>query len=151
MGKSASFFYILTLIVAPAVVRATEFTFDLLKNAEECFFEQIKEGVECEFEFQVGISTKNFNHTHTQLVECSYSVEIHSKLNLIVSFKVVSGGKLDVDVIVESPTRKIIYKHKRMEHDIYKFNTSVSGFLILFVVFFFKLFERAEKSKFEIK
>ena len=42
------------------------------------------------------------------------------------SSKVVSGGALDVDVIIESPTRRIIYQGQRKELDQFNFNATVS-------------------------
>lgn len=38
----------------------------------------------------------------------------------------MSGGNLDIDVILESPTRQIIYNQNRQESDYFEFNTTVS-------------------------
>lgn len=40
--------------------------------------------------------------------------------------KVVSGDKHDIDLIVESPSTKIIYQEHRKDYDNIEFNTTVS-------------------------
>lgn len=48
-----SIYYIGSLFLVCHFVAATEFTFDLVDNAEECFHEIINKDVACILEFQV--------------------------------------------------------------------------------------------------
>lgn len=45
--------------------------------------------------------------------------------NLLLK-KVISGGSLDIDVMLESPSRQNIYERDRQESDYLEFNTTVS-------------------------
>lgn len=103
-----------SLICMSNVVFGTEFTFDLAKNGEECFYEYINQNIMCEFEFQVSFRMKK------------KGLKIDQR-SLFLNLKVVSGtSALDVDVYIESPSRKTIYKQIRKEDDRFKFNTTVS-------------------------
>ncbi|XP_031632071.1 transmembrane emp24 domain-containing protein 7-like [Contarinia nasturtii] len=59
-------------------------------------------------------------------VECFYE-EINENTPCILEFQVLKGGALDVDVIIQAPSKLLIYKELRKEHDRFKFNTTESG------------------------
>lgn len=48
------------------------------------------------------------------------------KISIEIPIKVVSGGQLDIDVNIEGPDQKMIYKELRKEYDTFMFNTTVS-------------------------
>lgn len=50
-------FWISSIILTSRLAIATEFTFDLADNAEECFYELIQSNVQCTFEFQASVLT----------------------------------------------------------------------------------------------
>lgn len=56
-------------------------------------------------------------------------------------FQVVSGGNLDVDVIVEGPNRELIYRKKHEEYDTTQFKTNVSNCFSIQLPFFFVVCE----------
>ncbi|XP_055305906.1 transmembrane emp24 domain-containing protein 7-like [Sitodiplosis mosellana] len=58
--------------------------------------------------------------------ECFFE-NINQNSKCQFEFQVVSGGQLDVDVIIESPMKQIIYKAERKELDRFNFNTSETG------------------------
>lgn len=107
------FFWISSIILTSRLAIATEFTFDLADNAEECFYESIQSNVPCTFEFQASVLIKK-------------SVNYHSEISVFFTGQVVSGGQLDVDVIVQGPNKNVLYKELRKEYDMYAFNTTVS-------------------------
>lgn len=51
--------------------------------------------------------------------------------------QVVSGGQLDVDVIVQGPNEKVFYKELRKEYDRFTFNTTVS----IYFEFYSRMFD----------
>lgn len=54
----------------------------------------------------------------------------HEPFNLHENFKlfqVVTGGQLDVDASIETPSKKPIYKELRKGYDSFKFNTTVGA------------------------
>ncbi|KAL3110660.1 hypothetical protein niasHT_017538 [Heterodera trifolii] len=71
---------------------ATELTFELPDNANQCFYEEIKKDVDCSLEFQV-----------------------------------VTGGQYDVDVVLEDPNGKVLYKEARKQLDTHTYKTEVNG------------------------
>jgi len=71
---------------------AIELTFELPDNAVQCFYEEVKAGVDCVLEFQV-----------------------------------VTGGQYDVDVMLEDPTGKVIYKDVRKQLDSHSYKTESPG------------------------
>lgn len=40
--------------------------------------------------------------------------------------KVVSGNQHDIDILIHSPTKKVVYEHERQTFDTIEFNTTVS-------------------------
>lgn len=62
--------------------------------------------------------------------ECFYEL-ITSKTTCSFEFQVVSGGELDVDVVIEGPNRKQIYKERRKEYDSFIFNVTVSNLIYI--------------------
>ncbi|KAI1721858.1 hypothetical protein Ddc_08336 [Ditylenchus destructor] len=71
---------------------AIELTFELPDNANQCFYEDVKAGVDCVLEFQV-----------------------------------VTGGQYDVDVVLEDPNGKILYKEARKQLDSHSYKSDVQG------------------------
>ncbi|KAI6203635.1 GOLD domain-containing protein [Aphelenchoides besseyi] len=71
---------------------AIELTFELPDNANQCFYEEIKAGVDS-----------------------------------IIEFQVVTGGQYDVDMVLEDPHGKILYKEARKQYDSHPFKTEVPG------------------------
>uniref|UniRef100_A0A183BVG3 GOLD domain-containing protein n=1 Tax=Globodera pallida TaxID=36090 RepID=A0A183BVG3_GLOPA len=71
---------------------ASELTFELPDNANQCFYEEIKMGVDCTLEFQV-----------------------------------ITGGQYDVDVVLEDPNGKSLYKEARKQLDSHAYKTEVAG------------------------
>lgn len=53
--------FICSLFCVSLVVSGTEFTFDLEKNGQQCFYEVVDRGVVIEFEFQVSFSRMIMN------------------------------------------------------------------------------------------
>lgn len=54
----------------------------------------------------------------------------HEPINLHENFKlfqVVTGGQLDVDASIQTPSKKPIYKELRKEYDRFQFNTTVGA------------------------
>ncbi|CAJ0607998.1 unnamed protein product [Cylicocyclus nassatus] len=69
-----------------------ELTFELPDNANQCFYEDIKAGVDCVIEFQV-----------------------------------VTGGQYDVDMTLEDPHGKVLYKDVKKQYDSYNWKSQVPG------------------------
>jgi len=44
-----------------------------------------------------------------------------------VIFQVVTGGHYDVDVIVQDPTKKVLYKEVKKQYDSFTFTAEVTG------------------------
>ncbi|KAH7726632.1 transmembrane emp24 domain-containing 7 [Aphelenchoides avenae] len=83
------------LLILSALVgslSAIELTFELPDNANQCFYEDIKSGIDSILEFQV-----------------------------------VTGGQYDVDVVLEDPNGKILYKEARKQYDSHSFKTQTPG------------------------
>lgn len=56
-------YWISSMILASHTVFGTEFTFDLADSIQECFYEMVKEGVECSLDYQVSLSeSKKYIH-----------------------------------------------------------------------------------------
>uniref|UniRef100_A0A0N5C2W0 GOLD domain-containing protein n=1 Tax=Strongyloides papillosus TaxID=174720 RepID=A0A0N5C2W0_STREA len=72
--------------------RGIELTFELPDNAVECFYEDMKSGVENVLEYQV-----------------------------------VTGGQYDVDVTIQDPTGKELYKDTKKQYDNHAFTTVTEG------------------------
>lgn len=121
--------WILSMISLYHTVSPTEFTFDLEDSDQECYYELIPKGTPCRLEFQVS--------SLFQREKISFSVKMSEPIlffnfdtiaNFFFQFgmQVLSGGQLDVDVLIENPSRKAIYNELRKEHGKFKFNTTVS-------------------------
>ncbi|VDK41841.1 unnamed protein product [Anisakis simplex] len=78
--------------VAACSVTAIELTFELPDNANQCFYEDMKAGIDSVIEFQV-----------------------------------VTGGKYDVDMSLEDPKGKILYKDVKKQYDSYSWKTAIDG------------------------
>jgi len=50
----------------------------------------------------------------------------------ILEYRVIAGGNYDVDVTLESPSGKFLYKETRKEHDSFKFETSWGAYKLCF-------------------
>ncbi|TKR96635.1 hypothetical protein L596_010629 [Steinernema carpocapsae] len=75
-----------------ATISAIELTFELPDNANQCFFEELKAGIDS-----------------------------------IIEFQVVTGGQYDVDMSLEDPTGKVLYRDTKKQYDSYSFKTEVAG------------------------
>lgn len=62
--------------------------------------------------------------------ECFHE-EIKKNTSVTVEFQVVTGGQYDVDVTVEDPKKKIIYKQIKMQFDSHTFTTEHTGVYIV--------------------
>ncbi|KJH41622.1 Emp24/gp25L/p24 family protein [Dictyocaulus viviparus] len=80
------------LAFLPKATSGIELTFELPDNANQCFFEDIKSGVNCILEFQV-----------------------------------VAGGQYDVDMTLEDPTGKVLYKDVKKQYDNFNWKTETPG------------------------
>jgi len=58
--------------------------------------------------------------------ECFYQ-EIQKNTSATLEFQVVTGGQYDVDVILESPTKEVLYKQIKMQFDSHTFVAPVDG------------------------
>lgn len=54
-NRNCLIYWISSIILSSHTVFGTEFTFDLADSVEQCFYEVIKEGVECSLDFQVSV------------------------------------------------------------------------------------------------
>ncbi|XP_055309932.1 transmembrane emp24 domain-containing protein 7-like [Sitodiplosis mosellana] len=59
--------------------------------------------------------------------ECFHELITTTNITCVFEFQVVSGGQLDVDVIIEGPNQRHIYKELRKEYDTFKFNVTHPG------------------------
>uniref|UniRef100_A0A914DFU6 GOLD domain-containing protein n=2 Tax=Acrobeloides nanus TaxID=290746 RepID=A0A914DFU6_9BILA len=75
-----------------AIVKAIELTFELEDNANQCFYEDLKAGIDS-----------------------------------VVEFQVVTGGQYDVDVVIEDPSGRTLYKEARKQYDTHQFKTQSPG------------------------
>uniref|UniRef100_A0A0N4Z1P5 GOLD domain-containing protein n=1 Tax=Parastrongyloides trichosuri TaxID=131310 RepID=A0A0N4Z1P5_PARTI len=82
------FYFICLLRIGEGI----ELTFELPDNARECFYEDMKSGIESVLEYQV-----------------------------------VTGGQYDVDVIIEDPSGKELYKDTKKQYDNHAFTTTLEG------------------------
>ncbi|OZC12708.1 Emp24/gp25L/p24 family protein [Onchocerca flexuosa] len=80
-----------------AFARAIELTFELPDNANQCFFEDIKAGIDCVIEYQ-------------------YKID-----------KVVTGGQYDVDMTLQDKEGKILYKGVKKQYDTFSWKTESEG------------------------
>lgn len=125
-------YWMSSVILTSSLAIATEFTFDLADNAEECFYESIASDVHCTFEFQASVwiwfwKREEKNTKKSQIDKKSFQWTFKLKPKFIrFDSQVVSGGQLDVDVIVQGPNEKVFYKELRKEYDRFTFNTTVS-------------------------
>lgn len=128
-------YWMSSVILTSSLAIATEFTFDLADNAEECFYESIASDVHCTFEFQASVwiwfwKREEKNTKKSQIDKKSFQWTFKLKPKFIrFDSQVVSGGQLDVDVIVQGPNEKVFYKELRKEYDRFTFNTTVSIYL----------------------
>ncbi|XP_058127974.1 transmembrane emp24 domain-containing protein 7 [Anopheles ziemanni] len=58
--------------------------------------------------------------------ECFYE-EILKNQSATLEFQVVSGGRYDVDLTLESPTGEVIYRQKQTQFDSYNFVAAATG------------------------
>lgn len=58
--------------------------------------------------------------------ECFFE-DIKRNTSVILEFQVVTGGKYDVDVSIEAPTKEIIYRQVKSQFDTHQFVTLVEG------------------------
>lgn len=58
--------------------------------------------------------------------ECFFE-DISRNTSVILEFQVVTGGKYDVDVSIEAPTKEIIYRQVKSQFDSHQFVTLVDG------------------------
>ncbi|XP_050431987.1 transmembrane emp24 domain-containing protein 3 [Adelges cooleyi] len=58
--------------------------------------------------------------------DCYYE-NIEKNTSSTLEYQVVTGGQYDVDVIIESPTKEIIYRQVKSQFDSHTFVASVSG------------------------
>ncbi|VDM41280.1 unnamed protein product [Toxocara canis] len=70
-----------------SAVAAIELTFELPDNANQCFYEDMKAGID----------------------------------------SVVTGGKYDVDMTLEDPNGKVLYKDVKKQYDSYSWKTAIDG------------------------
>uniref|UniRef100_A0A9J2P0Y6 GOLD domain-containing protein n=1 Tax=Ascaris lumbricoides TaxID=6252 RepID=A0A9J2P0Y6_ASCLU len=89
--RSMHTLYILWCAVL-GLVAAIELTFELPDNANQCFYEDMKAGIDSVIEFQV-----------------------------------VTGGKYDVDMTLEDPSGKVLYKDVKKQYDSYSWKTAIDG------------------------
>ncbi|EGT38753.1 hypothetical protein CAEBREN_25829 [Caenorhabditis brenneri] len=89
--------FVILTTVLVAFGSAIELTFELPDNANQCFFEDLKKDVDTVFEFQASF--------------------------LIV----VTGGHYDVDLIIEDPNGKVLYKDTKKQYDSINFKAEVEG------------------------
>ncbi|CAD5206552.1 unnamed protein product [Bursaphelenchus okinawaensis] len=80
------------LILSVSLCQGIELTFELPDNANQCFYEDLKAG-----------------------------------LDSVVEFQVVTGGQYDVDIVLEDPQGKILYKEARKQYDSHQFKTETPG------------------------
>lgn len=62
--------------------------------------------------------------------ECFHE-EIKKNTSVNVEFQVVTGGQYDVDVTVEDPKKKIIYKQIKMQFDSHSFTAEHTGVYVI--------------------
>jgi len=91
MNYSSSLLYALLSTLIGAVI-GIELTFELPDNANQCYYEEIAQGVDCVIEFQV-----------------------------------VTGGQYDVDMSLEGPNGKVLYKDIRKQYDSFSWKTDAVG------------------------
>ncbi|VDO45988.1 unnamed protein product, partial [Brugia timori] len=84
-----------------AFVKAIELTFELSDSANQCFFEDIKDGIDCVIEYQV--------------------------LYFSCLYEVVTGGQYDVDMTLEDKEGKILYKGVKKQYDSFSWKTETEG------------------------
>lgn len=111
-------------------VFGTEFTFELPDNKEQCFYEVITSNTSCTFEFQVSCVHCFFSLMLIYFIRIFLDEHFLKFLLKNLFFKccsqVLSGGQYDIDVIIEGPSQKLIYKEIRKEYDTFIFNVTVS-------------------------
>ncbi|VDN58036.1 unnamed protein product [Dracunculus medinensis] len=83
---------ILFLVIVARLGLGIELTFELPDNANQCFYEEMKVGIDSVLEFQV-----------------------------------VTGGKYDVDVTLEDPHERVLYKGIKKQYDSHSWKTDVEG------------------------
>ncbi|CAD6184188.1 unnamed protein product [Caenorhabditis auriculariae] len=58
--------------------------------------------------------------------QCFYE-EIQSGIDSVLEFQVVTGGHYDVDMALEDPTGKVLYKDIKKQYDSFSFKTETPG------------------------
>uniref|UniRef100_A0A8D8QSH7 Transmembrane emp24 domain-containing protein 7 n=1 Tax=Cacopsylla melanoneura TaxID=428564 RepID=A0A8D8QSH7_9HEMI len=80
-------------------------------------------------------------HQLTQAVELTFELadnarecffeDIQKNTSVVLEFQVVTGGKYDVDVSIEAPTKEVIYRQVKSQFDSHQFVTLMSGTYIV--------------------
>ncbi|CAI5439396.1 unnamed protein product [Caenorhabditis angaria] len=92
MKKMLKFVTCIFFVISAKLVNSIELTFELPDNANQCFYEDFKQGKDSILEFQV-----------------------------------VTGGQYDVDLILEDPNGKVLYKDTKKQYDSINFKTEIEG------------------------
>lgn len=71
-------YWISSIILASHTAFGTEFTFDLADSVEQCFYEVIKEGVECTLDYQVGVLIQSYS-LHSSVWCCGFRNKLKSE------------------------------------------------------------------------
>lgn len=58
--------------------------------------------------------------------QCFYE-EVDKDVEITLEYQVIAGGKYDVDVILEDPNGKPLYKQQKKQYDAYDHTTAVKG------------------------
>lgn len=106
--KSSPFVYSIVSICFVSLARCIELTFELPDNANQCFFEDIKENTDCTIEMQVRLLFNRFFQAYMIL-------------------QVVTGGQYDVDMKVQGPNDEVLYQDVRKQYDSFNFKTKTAG------------------------
>lgn len=110
-------FWIASMMLASNTVFGTEFTFDLADSIQECFYEMIKENVECTLDYQVSLSDskKIFLSFHSKFLWCGFTSTLSvraildDRANIFSMFPFSSTCKV---LKVNAPTVTISWRKK---------------------------------------
>ena len=95
-------------------ILATELTFELKENDEQCFFEEVNKGDNSNIEFEVRKSPSSARPRSTgpndPAAHPPTGGRTEGRNRLIDLFQVVTGGHLDIDVKLYSPDSNVIFE-----------------------------------------
>lgn len=115
--KLASGIFLLLFFGGPRIlVQSVELSFELPDNARECFYEEIKKNQTATLEYQVRPGGKMV-----------MLVAGDDDSTILSTSQVVTGGQYDVDVVLEGPTKEILYRQIKTQFDSHQFTAQATG------------------------